>query len=92
VEDATGEKPNRTRRKTCEQNRLAGALPDEYFFIVLSMALTGAVAVWRWYSIFPDPSRLCQSRSASLPVNRSICDAEVNRHSVIFPTQARIMR
>jgi hypothetical protein len=33
---------------------LAAALPDEYFFIVLSMAVTGAVAVWRWDSIFPD--------------------------------------
>jgi hypothetical protein len=33
---------------------LASALPDEYFFIVLSMAVTGIVAVWRWDSIFPD--------------------------------------
>ena len=30
------------------------ALPDEYFFIVLSMSVTGAVAVWRWDAIFPD--------------------------------------
>lgn len=30
------------------------ALPDEYFFIVLSMVVTGAVAVWRWDAIFPD--------------------------------------
>jgi hypothetical protein len=29
-------------------------LPDEYFFIVLSMTVTGAVAVWRWDAIFPD--------------------------------------
>ena len=29
-------------------------LPDEYFFIVLSMTVTGAVAVWRWEAIFPD--------------------------------------
>jgi hypothetical protein len=29
-------------------------LPDEYFFIVLSMVVTGMVAVWRWDSIFPD--------------------------------------
>jgi len=35
-------------------DRLAGALPDEYFFIVLSMTVTGVVAVWRWDSIFPD--------------------------------------
>ena len=33
---------------------LAGALPDEYFFIVLSMVVTGVLAVWRWDSIFPD--------------------------------------
>ena len=33
---------------------LAAALPDEYFFIVLSMVVTGTVAVWRWDSIFPD--------------------------------------
>jgi hypothetical protein len=33
---------------------LAAALPDEYFFIVLSMVVTGAVAVWKWDSIFPD--------------------------------------
>ena len=30
------------------------AFSDEYFFIVLSMAVTGAVAVWRWDAIFPD--------------------------------------
>jgi hypothetical protein len=30
------------------------ALPDEYFFIVLSMTVTGAVAVWRWDAVFPD--------------------------------------
>jgi hypothetical protein len=33
---------------------LRSALPDEYFFIVLSMVVTGVVAVWRWESIFPD--------------------------------------
>lgn len=33
---------------------LAAALPEEYFFIVLSMVVTGVVAVWRWDSIFPD--------------------------------------
>lgn len=32
----------------------ASAIPDEYFFISLSMAVTGAVAVWRWDAIFPD--------------------------------------
>jgi hypothetical protein len=33
---------------------LKAAFPDEYFFIVLSMTVTGAVAVWRWDAIFPD--------------------------------------
>ncbi|MBV9181367.1 MAG: hypothetical protein JO356_08640, partial [Acidobacteria bacterium] len=33
---------------------LAAALPEEYFFIVLSMVVTGAIAVWRWERIFPD--------------------------------------
>jgi hypothetical protein len=33
---------------------LATSFPDEYFFIVLSMTVTGAVAVWRWDAIFPD--------------------------------------
>ena len=33
---------------------LAISLPDEYFFLVLSMTVTGAVAVWRWDAIFPD--------------------------------------
>lgn len=37
-----------------EFDPLAAALPDEYFFIVLSMSVTGAVAVWKWDSIFPD--------------------------------------
>ena len=30
------------------------AFSDEYFFIVLSMTVTAAVAVWRWDAIFPD--------------------------------------
>ena len=30
------------------------AIPDEYFFIVLSMAVSCAAALWRWNSIFLD--------------------------------------
>jgi hypothetical protein len=30
------------------------AIPDEYFFIVLATSVPGAVALWRWDSIFPD--------------------------------------
>jgi hypothetical protein len=33
---------------------LSVSFPDEYFFIVLSMTVTGAIAVWRWDAIFPD--------------------------------------
>src|SRR5580692_3134220 len=29
-------------------------VPDEYFFIVLSMTVTGAAALWRWDSLFLD--------------------------------------
>jgi hypothetical protein len=29
-------------------------VPDEYFFIVLSMTVTGAAALWRWDSVFLD--------------------------------------
>jgi hypothetical protein len=30
------------------------SLPDEYFFIVLSMVVAGSVAVWKWNSLLPD--------------------------------------
>ena len=33
---------------------LSATFPEEYFFIVLSMVVTGVLAVWRWDSIFPD--------------------------------------
>jgi hypothetical protein len=33
---------------------VAATVPDEYFFIVLSMVVTGVVAVWSWDSLFPD--------------------------------------
>lgn len=33
---------------------LAEVVPDEYFFLVLSVVVTGAAAVWRWDAIFPD--------------------------------------
>ena len=41
-------------RGNTQVDPLLVALPDEYFFIVLSMTVTGAVAVWRWDAIFPD--------------------------------------
>src|SRR5215469_16170915 len=43
------------------------AFRDEYFFIVLSMTVTGAVAVWRWDAIFPD--RRDYINLAHLPVS-----------------------
>jgi len=43
------------------------AFPDEYFFIVLSMTVTGAVAVWRWDAIFPD--RRDYINLVSLPIS-----------------------
>ncbi len=30
------------------------SIPDEYFFIVLSMAITGIATLWKWTVIFPD--------------------------------------
>ncbi len=46
---------------------LAFAFSDEYFFIVLSMTVTGAVAVWRWDAIFPD--RRDYMNLAHLPIS-----------------------
>lgn len=43
------------------------AFPDEYFFIVLSMTVTGAIAVWRWDAIFPD--RRDYMNLAHLPIS-----------------------
>jgi hypothetical protein len=32
----------------------SATIPDEYFFIVLSMVVTGAAAIWRWDALFLD--------------------------------------
>ncbi|MHB8540387.1 MAG: hypothetical protein ACYDCD_05530 [Candidatus Acidiferrales bacterium] len=32
----------------------AASLPDEYFFMVLAMVVTGAVAIWKWDALIPD--------------------------------------
>lgn len=47
----------------------AAIAPDEYFFIVLSMVVTGAAALWRWDSIFLD--RRDYSNLVPLPVSLS---------------------
>jgi hypothetical protein len=44
----------------------AASLPDEYFFITLSMAVTSAVAVWKWDSLLPD--RRDYANLAPLPI------------------------
>src|SRR3974390_1922812 len=55
---------------------LQAALPDEYFFIVLSMVVTGAVAIWRWDAIFPD--RRDYTNLVHLPIStRTIFSANV---------------
>ena len=57
------------------------AMPDEYFFIVLSMTVTGAAAVWRWDAIFPD--RRDYANLVHLPVSsRAIFSA--NLMAVLF--------
>jgi hypothetical protein len=42
------------------------SLPDEYFFIVLAMVVTGAVAVWKWDALIPD--RRDYANLAPLPI------------------------
>ena len=42
-------------------------IPDEYFFIVLSMVVTGAATVWRWDALFLD--RRDYSNIVALPVS-----------------------
>jgi len=42
-------------------------IPDEYFFIVLSMVVTGAAALWRWDALFLD--RRDYSNIIPLPVS-----------------------
>jgi hypothetical protein len=49
----------------------AASLPDKYFFIVLSMTITGVVVILKWDRILPD--RLDYSNLAPLPISsRSI--------------------
>jgi hypothetical protein len=44
----------------------AASLPDEYFFIALSMVVTASVAVWKWDSLLPD--RRDYANLAPLPI------------------------
>jgi hypothetical protein len=62
---------------------LAAALPDEYFFIVLSMVVTGTLAVWRWDSIFPD--RRDYANLVPLPISTRIIFL-ANLAAIVFLT------
>jgi hypothetical protein len=46
------------------------SMPDEYFFIVYSMVVTGAIIIVKWDRLFPDrqdhDNRCCFSRRFSL--------------------------
>ena len=78
---------------------LAAAFPDEYFFIVLSMAVAGGVAVWWWDSIFPDRrdfhnlvhlpvpmSKIFLANSVAVLILTSVCAIDVNGASaILFP-------
>jgi hypothetical protein len=78
---------------------LAAALPDEYFFIVLSMVVTAGVAIWWWDSIFPDRrdfanlvplplslSRIFLANAAALLILTGLFALDVNAaSSLLFP-------
>ncbi len=78
---------------------VAEALPDEYFFIVLSMVVTGGVALWWWDSIFPDrrdfvnlaplpiaPSTIFLANFVAITILTCVCVIDVNAaSSILFP-------
>jgi hypothetical protein len=45
----------------------AASMPDEYFFIALSMVVTASVVVWKWDSLLPD--RRDYANLAPLPIH-----------------------
>jgi hypothetical protein len=52
------------------------AMPDEYFFIALSMVVTASVAIWKWDSLLPD--RRDYANLAPLPIhNRTFFSANL---------------
>ena len=78
---------------------LSAAMPDEYFFIVLSMTVTGAVALWWWDGIFPDrrdfanlvplpiaTSRIFLANALALGLLACLFTMDVNAaSSILFP-------
>jgi hypothetical protein len=57
-------------RGTAGIDRLAIAMPEEYFFIALSMTVAGSVAAWRWDALFPD--RRDYMNLVPLPISTSL--------------------
>jgi len=45
-------------------------IPDEYFFIVLSMAVCGAILIWRWDALFPDQRDYQNLVHLPIPIGR----------------------
>ncbi len=84
----------------------AASLPDEYFFVVLSMAVAGAVAIWKWDSLLPDrrdyvnlvplpiPSRhIFSANLLALLLLAAILALDINAaSSVLFPLLASSSR
>ena len=81
---------------------VAASLSDEYFFIVLAMVASGAVAVWKWDSLMPDrrdyvnlaplpiPAKhILYANLAALLLVAAVLDFDVNAaSSVLFPLVA----
>ena len=60
----------------------AESLPDEYFFIVLAMVVTGAVAIWKWDALIP--GRRDYANLAPLPLSsRTIFLANLSAVSML---------
>lgn len=51
----------------------AAALPDEYFFIVLAMVVTGAVAIWKWDALIPDRRDYVNLAPLPIPAKNILC-------------------
>jgi hypothetical protein len=78
---------------------LSAAMPDEYFFIVISMVVTAGVALWWWDRIFPDrtdfsnlghlplpTSMIFKANCGAILILTCICALDVNAvSSVLFP-------
>jgi hypothetical protein len=51
-------------------NPYVASLPDEYFFVVLAMVVTGAVAVWKWDTLIPDHRDYANLAPLPIPAGR----------------------